>query len=477
MTAVPLLLLFLGYGAFGVLVLGVACRRFRLSLLEACIIVSIAVEYYRKLGIILSPHELGALGLWAMGLPILTVIPYCDLLRRLDRRKIPMHAARCLAVFLLLLSILTVSRRGTETDALQNLVLVLYGASFWYIGVASRLIHGRLLMKPKLIFFLACAALTVAAYNAIVGPDPVWAAYIDVASEFSHGAAFARKSYSPGIFSSSESLAAFMLLSASLLLVEWAMESRGNRIPMLRVLLLACVTGTGALVSGSRYSFFGVVAFWIACFALRWVRIPASLILLAAIVAWPAVQDYILPQLMQTDIEKGASEDAFSRRLQTMGTGGARTGQIEAAGKILAAYPLVGRGMNFFKLEIDTRHNVLLSYAEYTGVPGLLLFVGFFAYQIRARRAVNRVAVWPPVVCTSLIVGLLASASGGPDPLNMYSMLAAGALAAAMPALRHARWTRVRAAGGFEGALSRRKMTSARPANPPGNDAMQGAGA
>jgi hypothetical protein len=476
MTAVPLLLLFLGYGAFGVFALGTACRRFRLSLLEACVVVSIAVEYYRKLGIILSPHELGALGLWAMGLPILTVIPYFDLLRRIDRRKIPGQAARCLAVFLVLLSILTLSLRSGEKDALHGLVFVLYSASFWYVGVASRLIHGRLLMKPKLISFLACAALTVAAYNAIVGPDPVWAAYIDAASEFSHGAAFARKSYSPGIFSSSELLAAFMLLSASLLLVEWAMESRGRRIPRLRVLLLVFVTCMGALVSGSRYSFFGVAAFWIACFALRLVRVPALLILLAIIVAWPAVQDYILPQLMQADIEKSAGEDAFSRRLETVGSGGARTGQIEAAGRILAAYPLIGRGMNFLKLEIDTRHNVLLNYVEYTGVPGFLLFLGFFAYQIRACRAVNRTVVWPPVVCASLIVGLLAGASGGPDPLNMYSMLAAGALAAAMPALRHVQRTRAGLTGGFEVAPSYRRATSARAAKQPGNDAMQGAG-
>jgi len=332
-------------------------------------------------------------------------------------------------------------------------------------------------MKPKLVFLLACVALLVGAYSAIFGLDPIWAAYSNAASEFSYGAAFARKSYSPGIFSSSESLAAFMLLSASLLLLEWAMESRGNRIPKLRVLLLVFVTCTGALVSGSRYSFFGVAAFWIACFALRLVRIPALLILLAVIVAWPAVQDYILPQLMQTDIEKGASEDAFSRRLQTLGSGGARTGQIEAAGKILAAYPLFGRGMNFLKLEIDTRHNVLLNYVEYVGVPGFLLFVGFFAYQIRACRAVSRTVVWPPVVCASLIVGLLAGASGGPDPLNMYSMLAAGALAAAMPAFRHVQRTRVRGAGRLEGTLSYGRATSARPTHQPGSDALQGEGA
>jgi hypothetical protein len=478
MTAVPLFLLFLGYGAFGVFALGTACRRFRLSLLEACVVVSIAIEYYRKLGIILSPHELGSLGLWAMGLPILTVIPYFDLVRRIDRRKIPAEAARCLAVFLVLLSILTLSLRSAEKDALHGLVLILYGASFWYVGVASRLIHGRLLMKPKLVFLLACVALLVGAYNAIFGLDPIWAAYSNAASEFSHGAAFARQSYSPGIFSSSELLAAFMLLSASLLLVEWAMESRGNRIPKLRVLLLVFVTGTGALVSGSRYSFFGVAAFWIACFALRLVRIPALLILLAAVVAWPAVQDYILPQLMHSDIDKVSDAEGFSSRVRTVGTGEARTGQIGAAGKILAAYPLVGRGMNFFNLEIDSRHNVLLSYAEYTGVPGLLLFVGFFAYQLFACRGVDRVVVWPPVVCASLIVGLLAGASGGPDPLmNMYSMLAAGALAAAMPAFRHVERIRVGLTGGLEVAPSYRRVTSTRPTHPPGSDALQGEGA
>jgi hypothetical protein len=477
-TAELLLPLFLGFGAFGVLAVGTTCRRFGLSLLEASVVVSIAVEYYRKLAIILWPHELGSLGSLAMALPLLTVILYCDLWRRIERRKIPGQAAGCLAVFLLLLSILTLSRRGPgDLESMQDLVLALYGASFWYIGVASRLIHGRLLVKPKLMFFLACAALGVGAYNAVVGPDPVWAAYIDAASEWSQGASFAKHSYTGALFSNSSLLAAFMLLAASLLLVEWAMEPRGSRVPKLRVLLLAFVTSTGALVSGSRYSFLGIAAFWIACFAMRWVRIPAWLTLLAVIVAWPAAQDYLLPRLRQSEIEKSADTEGISMRLSTVGSGGARENQIETARQILAAYPLVGTGMRTTHHEIDTRHNVLLNYVEFTGVPGFLLFVGFFAYQIRACRAVNRAMVWPAAVCASLIVGLLAGASGGPDPLNMYSMLAAGALAAGIPAFRHAQRTRVRAAEGFDAAPSYRRATSARLINRPGNDTVQGASA
>lgn len=176
-------------------------------------------------------------------------------------------------------------------------------------------------------------AVIVAAANQLWGPDPLWRAYRVVAEPVSIGARYTPDTgYTGSLFSSPAELGSFVLAAAAFL------EARVRR-----NWILAFLTLTGAVLTGSRYVMLALALFWLA-FAWSGLARLRPWQAVVAVLAYSPVQDAVASRLLETQPTLATSSDPFLRRLFTVGTLSARAGFTEAWSSVFSTTGLPGSG-------------------------------------------------------------------------------------------------------------------------------------
>ena len=397
---------------------------FRLKPLDTLVLLSVLAELLKKLTYIFL-GDLGKAASLVLSAPLLLAGAWIikGLLRSAGRERF--KALWLPLAFLLswfgVLAMFTLVAPGGSLLVLGGYATVL----LWVFGI----LVGDGVSRRNLLLILGISAL-VGVYNITFGPDPLWRAYAEAASDISVGARYtAAQGYAGAIFSSPSEYGAFALAATGILL---ALRRRSSGY----ALLLFGLSGVAVFSTGSRYVILGVLVFWGLYALLGRVRVSPWLLFLL-VLAYSPLQDWIAARLLHSNAVTLAAEaeGVFERRLLTIGTLSARVGFTQALGETLARYGLKGTGLlpfwGSFAQELpDDRHNLLLWLIIRSGVWGLVLYLGFVIWHLRFFYRFYRWGVPAGRAGLAYLTAALVMSMGGPHATSGWFFLALGVLTA-----------------------------------------------
>lgn len=193
----------------------------------------------------------------------------------------------------------------------------------------------------------------------------------------------------------------------------------------------------GLVICQTRTAWLGLLGTFVVyrIITTRLLRRPMLLIIgvLSSFAVVVTLGDYVT-----RNVNVGVFSSALLTRYATVGTMAARTSAWKLFARNLPAHWLLGTGFGFATAERNVSlsdevfsHNMYVEILVTAGLPGLLLFLGFFYYWIKeafwvarvGSRNVSRVALWS----ISLAVGMLLTGSvQGTNFMNIYLCLMLG---------------------------------------------------
>ena len=307
-------------------------------------------------------------------------------------------------------------------------LLVLGGYATVFLWVFGILVGDEVSRRKLFLIFVISAV--VGAYNIILGPDLLWRAYAQAASDISVGARYtAARGYTGSIFSSPTEYGTFALAATGILL------ALGRQSPGYTRLIFG-LSWVAAFSTGSRYILLGVLVFWGVYALLGRVRI-SPLVLFVIVLAYSPVQDWIITSLLHSRAATLAAEagNVFEQRLLTVGTLSARVGFTQALGETLVKYGLKGQGLfsywDPFAQELpDDRHSLLLWLIIRGGIWGLALYLGFVIWHLRFFYRFYKRGVPGGRAGFAYLAAALIMSMGGPHATSGWFFLALGVFTA-----------------------------------------------